>query len=123
MTSLPAPTWKSFLRYVIPSLGAMVLFSSYTVIDGIFVAKGVSDLALAAVNLSLPFLNILSGLSVLLTMGTSTLCAFALGSGDHKGRRRSSPRPWSFSSSSPPLSPSWSASSPGLWRICWGQES
>ena len=84
MTSLPAPTWKSFLRYVLPSLGAMVLFSSYTVIDGIFVAKGVSDLALAAVNLSLPFINILSGLSVLLTMGTSTLCAFALGSGDHK---------------------------------------
>ncbi len=45
MTSLPAPTWKSFLRYVLPSLGAMVLVSSYTVIDGIFVAKGVSDLA------------------------------------------------------------------------------
>ena len=84
MTSVPTPTWKNFFRYVLPSLGAMVLFSSYTVIDGIFVAKGVSDLALAAVNLSLPFINILSGLSVLLTMGTSTLCAFALGSGDHR---------------------------------------
>ena len=84
MTTVPAPTWKSFFRYVLPSLGAMVLFSSYTVIDGIFVAKGVSDLALAAVNLSLPFINILSGLSVLLTMGTSTLCAFALGGGEHK---------------------------------------
>lgn len=84
MTTVPAPTWKSFFRYVLPSLGAMVLFSSYTVIDGIFVAKGVSDLALAAVNLSLPFINILSGVSVLLTMGTSTLCAFALGSGEHK---------------------------------------
>ena len=84
MPSVPAPTWKNFFHYVLPSLGAMVLFSSYTVIDGIFVAKGVSDLALAAVNLSLPFLNILSGLSVLLTMGTSTLCAFALGAGDHK---------------------------------------
>ena len=84
MTTVPAPTWKSFFRYVLPSLGAMVLFSSYTVIDGIFVAKGVSDLALAAVNLSLPFINILSGVSVLLTMGTSTLCAFALGSGEHR---------------------------------------
>jgi len=84
MSSPPAPTWKTFFRYVLPSLGAMVLFSSYTVIDGIFVAKGVSDLALAAVNLSLPFINILSGVSVLLTMGTSTLCAFALGAGDHR---------------------------------------
>lgn len=84
MTSTPAPTWKSFFHYVLPSLGAMVLFSSYTVIDGIFVARGVSDLALAAVNLSLPFINILSGLSVLLTMGTSTLCAFSLGAGDRR---------------------------------------
>ena len=84
MTSVLAPTWKSFFHFVLPSLGAMLLFSSYTVVDGIFVAKGVSDLALAAVNLSLPFLNILSGVSVLLTMGTSTLCAFSLGSGNHE---------------------------------------
>lgn len=83
MTSVPAPTWKNFFHYVLPSTAAMVLFSSYTIIDGIFVAKGVSDLALAAVNLSLPFINILSGVSILLTMGTSTLCAFAMGRGDH----------------------------------------
>ena len=62
----------------------MVLFSSYTIIDGIFVAKGVSDLALAAVNISLPFINILSGVAILLAMGTSTLCAFSMGKGDHE---------------------------------------
>ena len=62
----------------------MVLFSSYTIIDGIFVAKGVSDLALAAVNISLPFINILSGVAILLAMGTSTLCAFSMGEGDHE---------------------------------------
>ena len=50
MNAVPAPTWKNFFHYVIPSASAMVLFSSYTIIDGIFVAKGVSDLALAAVN-------------------------------------------------------------------------
>ena len=84
MTTVPAPTWRTFFHFVLPSLGAMLLFSSYTIVDGIFVAKGVSDLALAAVNLSLPLINILSGVSVLLTMGTSTLCAFALGSGQHR---------------------------------------
>ena len=78
------PTWKNFFHFALPSMAAMVIFSSYTIIDGIFVAKGVSDLAMAAVNLSLPFINVLSGLAVLLTMGTSTLCAFALGKGDQK---------------------------------------
>lgn len=79
--NLPASSWKSFLHYVIPSAGAMVLFSSYTIIDGIFVSHGVSDLAMAAVNLSLPFINVLSGIAVLLSIGISTLVAFALGQG------------------------------------------
>ena len=53
----------------------------YTVIDGILVAHGVSESALTSVNISLPFINVLSGLSILLSMGASTLCAFALGRG------------------------------------------
>ena len=84
MNKAISPTWRNFFHFALPSMGAMVLFSSYTIIDGIFVSHGVSDLAMAAVNLSLPFINILSGLAVLLTMGTSTLCAFALGKGEHK---------------------------------------
>ena len=66
----------------------MVLFSAYTIIDGIFVSQGVGELALAAVNISLPFINILSGVAILLSMGTSTLCAFAMGEGDHDRAER-----------------------------------
>ena len=62
----------------------MVLFSAYTIVDGIFVSKGVGELALAGVNIALPFINVLSGTAILLSMGTSTLCAFALGHGDHE---------------------------------------
>ena len=40
------PTWKNFFHFALPSMAAMVIFSSYTIIDGIFVAKGVSDLAI-----------------------------------------------------------------------------
>ena len=76
-----APSWKQLLRYVIPAASAMVLFSLYTVIDGILVSHGVSESALTSVNISLPFINVLSGLSILLSMGASTLCAFALGRG------------------------------------------
>ena len=39
----------------------MVLFSAYTIVDGIFVSKGVGELALAGVNIALPFINVLSG--------------------------------------------------------------
>ena len=81
--ALPTRSWKTFARYVAPSVSAMVLFSSYTIIDGIFVSKGVGELALAAVNISLPFINILSGIAILLSMGTSTLCAFAMGNQEH----------------------------------------
>ena len=75
----PKGRWKTFMHYVIPSVAAMVLFSAYTIIDGIFVSHGVGEIALAAVNISLPFVNILSGIAILLSMGTSTLCAFAMG--------------------------------------------
>lgn len=81
---VPSRSWKTFLHYVAPSVAAMVLFSAYTIVDGIFVAKGVGELALASVNIALPFINLLSGIAILLSMGTSTLCAFALGQGDHE---------------------------------------
>lgn len=86
--SAPRSSWKTFLHYVIPSVSAMVLFSAYTIVDGIFVSKGVGELALAGVNIALPFINILSGTAILLSMGTSTLCAFALGEGDHDKAER-----------------------------------
>ena len=44
-TTTAAPSWKQLLRYVIPAASAMVLFSLYTVIDGILVAHGVSESA------------------------------------------------------------------------------
>lgn len=57
----------------------MVLFSAYTIVDGIFVSKGVGELALAGVNIALPFINVLSGTAILLSLGTSTLCCLRPG--------------------------------------------
>lgn len=75
---------KTFSRYVLPSVAAMLLFSLYTVVDGIFVAKGAGETALTAINIALPFVNTLSGISILLSMGTATLVAFARGRDDMK---------------------------------------
>ena len=44
-----------FLKFIIPSIIAQCVFSLYTMVDGIFVARGVSEVALTAVNISIPF--------------------------------------------------------------------
>ncbi|MBP1757776.1 MAG: multidrug transporter MatE [Firmicutes bacterium] len=75
-------SWKTFSRYVLPSVSAMVLFSMYTVVDGIFVSWGAGSDALTSVNIAMPFVNFLSGFSILISMGTATLVAFARGRGD-----------------------------------------
>ena len=45
---------SDFLRFIIPSIIAQWVFSLYTMVDGIFVARGVSEVALTAVNISMP---------------------------------------------------------------------
>ncbi|MDO5755137.1 MAG: MATE family efflux transporter [Tissierellia bacterium] len=61
-----------FRNYVVPSILAMWVFSFYTMVDGFFVANFVSQKALAAVNLSLPFINTLFSVGILFAVGTQT---------------------------------------------------
>ena len=42
---------KKFFHFVIPSIISMWIYSLYSIVDGIFVAVGVGEHALAAVNL------------------------------------------------------------------------
>ena len=44
-----------FFKFAVPSIVSMWIFSLYTMVDGMFVAWGVGEHALAAVNLSMPF--------------------------------------------------------------------
>ena len=56
---------SDFLRFIIPSIIAQWVFSLYTMVDGIFVARGVSEVALTAVNISMPFTTGLFSISIL----------------------------------------------------------
>ena len=56
---------SDFLRFIIPSIIAQWVFSLYTMVDGIFVARGVSEVALTAVNISMPFTTGLFSVSIL----------------------------------------------------------
>ncbi len=70
---------KKFLKYAVPSVLSMWVYSLYTMVDGIFVAKGVGETALAAVNISMPFVNAVFALSIMFAVGTSTISAIILG--------------------------------------------
>lgn len=70
---------KSYFKNSIPSITAMWVYSIYTIIDGIFVGRGVGATALAAVNLSMPFINLIFASSIFFATGTSTLVSIHLG--------------------------------------------
>ena len=57
----------------------------YNIVDGGFVGRGVGHLALAAVNITVPFITTLVAISSLFAMGGSTVIAIRLGRGDRKG--------------------------------------
>lgn len=78
---------KKFCRFVIPSIISMWIFALYTMVDGIFVARGVGEYALAAVNLSMPYTIFIFSLGLMMATGTSTLIAIFLGEGKEEEAR------------------------------------
>lgn len=76
---------KKFFKYLVPSVSAMWFFSIYTMVDGIFVGKGIGSYALAAVNLSMPFVNTIFAVALLVAIGSSTLITFYFGKNE-KGK-------------------------------------
>jgi putative MATE family efflux protein len=70
---------KEFLKYAIPSALAMFTSALYTVIDGIFVGQGVGSLALAAVNIVLPFTVMLFGIANMFAIGGGSLVSKNIG--------------------------------------------
>lgn len=64
---------KKFLGYAIPSALAMFVSSLYTIIDGIFVGRGVGDTALAAVTIVMPLTIMLFGIATMFAVGGGAL--------------------------------------------------
>ena len=71
-----------FMKYVVPSVAAMWVYTIYTMVDGMFVARGVGTTALAAVNISMPFINTAFALGILFAVGASTKASIYKGQGD-----------------------------------------
>ena len=73
--------FSQFLRYASATVASLLVFSLYSIVDGLFVARGIGEYAMSAVNLVGPFLNFLFSVAVLFAVGTSTIIAIFLGEG------------------------------------------
>lgn len=60
---------------------SLMVFSLYSMVDGLMVSIGVNEYAMSAVNLSLPFTNALFSIAILFAVGSSTLIAIYLAQG------------------------------------------
>ena len=56
---------KDLIRYVIPTVMSLWVFTLYSMVDGIFVTRGAGELALASVNISIPYINFIFALSLI----------------------------------------------------------
>lgn len=73
------PKLRVFFHYAVPSVLGMVAISSAEVIDGIFVGNFVGAEALAAVNLTIPLVTLISGIIIMLTVGGGVVAGKFLG--------------------------------------------
>lgn len=60
---------SQFTRFTGATVASLMVFSLYSIVDGLFVAKGVGEFGHAAVNLAVPFTNILFSIAVVFAVG------------------------------------------------------
>lgn len=75
---------KLFTKQLFPTLLGMVSAALFTVVDGIFVGRGVGSDAMAAVNISAPLAMITAGIGLMFGMGGGILASINLSRGKTK---------------------------------------
>jgi putative MATE family efflux protein len=63
--------FPTFVKYLIPSLFGLIAMTSSSLVDGIFIGNYVGVTALAAVNLIIPIITLLFGVSMMISIGGS----------------------------------------------------
>lgn len=79
---------KNIFKYVAPTVLSQVCFFLFTIVDGIFVGRGESTEALAAINIVFPFVMLANALFSLINVGGVVISAIKLGEGDTEGANK-----------------------------------
>ena len=70
---------RVFLKYLIPSVGGMMGISLYVLGDTMLIGRGLGSQGLAALNISIPLINVLNGLGLLFGIGGATFLSRSRG--------------------------------------------
>ena len=70
---------KIILKYGIPSILTMWVYSLYTIVDGIFIGKFLGANEIASVNIVMPYVNFSFALGIMVAVGGGTIIAIRLG--------------------------------------------
>lgn len=73
--------YKTFFKFTLPNMVGLIAMSSVALVDGYFVGNYVNSVALAAVNIIIPLITIIFGISIMLTIGAAVLIGTYLGEG------------------------------------------
>ena len=65
--------YKTYFKFTFPNMIGLIAMSSVSLVDGYFVSRYVSSVALAAVNIIIPLITVVFGISIMLTIGVAVL--------------------------------------------------
>lgn len=77
-------SYKTLLKFTLPSIAMMIFTSIYSVVDGFFISNFAGKTPFAAINLIMPVLMILGTVGFMFGTGGTALVALTYGQGDKK---------------------------------------
>ena len=83
-----APVHKLLWKYALPAIIAMTATSLYNIVDSIYIGHGCGALALGALTVAKPFMDICAAFGSLVGVGASSLLAIYLGEKDYDRANR-----------------------------------
>lgn len=83
-----APVHKLLFKYALPAIIAMTATSLYNIVDSIYIGHGCGALALGALTVAKPFMDICAAFGSLVGVGASSLLAIYLGEKDYDRANR-----------------------------------
>lgn len=82
------PVHKLLFKYAMPAIIAMTATSLYNIVDSIYIGHGCGALALGALTVAKPFMDICAAFGSLVGVGASSLLAIYLGEKDYEKANR-----------------------------------
>ena len=79
----------SLIKFTFPTIIMMIFISTYSIVDGIFVARFLGTNALSAANIVNPFFGLVLATGIMLATGGSAFCGFQMGVGNEQKAKES----------------------------------